>query len=104
MFLKWAAERDMLPANHRLFSASAMAKEKQDGGEVEFYAPKELRAMLDAANSKTAFAGLLPVIALCGLAGIRLHEVARLEWADVFRVKGHIEISPLRARPARDGW
>ncbi len=43
-----------------------MAKEKQDGGEVEFYTPKELRAMLDTANSKAEFAGLLPVIARVG--------------------------------------
>jgi integrase len=98
MFLKWAAERDMLPANHRLFSASAMAKEKQDGGEVEFYTPKELRAMLDTANSKTELAGLLPVVALCGMAGIRLQEVARLTWEDVFRVKGHVEISTAKSK------
>ncbi len=98
MFLKWATERDMLPANHRLLSASALAKEKQDEGEVEFYTPKELRAMLDTANSKTEFAGLLPVIALCGLAGIRLQEVARLTWEDVFRVKGHVEITTAKSK------
>jgi integrase len=98
MFLKWAVHQDMLPANHRLFSASAMTKEKQDGGEAEFYTPKELRAMLDTASIKTEFAGLLPVIALGGLAGIRLQEIARLEWADVFRVKGHVEISTAKSK------
>ena len=98
MFLKWAVEKDLLPGNHRLLATSSMAKEKQDGGEVEFYPPKELRAMLDTANSKTEFAGLLPVIALCGLAGIRLHEVARLTWEDVFRVRGHVEISTAKSK------
>ena len=54
--------------------------------------------MLDNANNKTEFAGLLPVIALCGLAGIRLQEVARLTWEDVFRVKGHVEISTAKSK------
>jgi integrase len=98
MFLKWAVEKDLLPGNHRLLATSSMAKEKQDGGDVEFYTPKELRAMLDTANSKTEFAGLLSVIALCGLAGIRLQEVARLTWEDVFRVRGHVEISTAKSK------
>jgi integrase len=98
MFLKWAVEKDLLQGNHRLLATSSMAKEKQDGGEVEFYTPKELRAMLDTANTKTEFAGLLPVTALCGLAGIRLQEVARLTWEDVFRVRGHVEISTAKSK------
>jgi integrase len=98
MFLKWAVEKDLLPGNHRLLATSSMAKEKQDGGEAEFYMPKELRAMIDTAHSKTEFARLLPVIALAGLAGIRLQEVARLNWEDVFRVRGHVEISIAKSK------
>jgi integrase len=33
------------------------------------------------------------VIALGGLAGLRREEIMRLEWADVWRVKGKVEIS-----------
>jgi integrase len=98
MFLKWAAEGDLLPANHRLLAADGMAKEKEDSGEVEFYTPKELRALLDTAGGKAEFAGLLPVIALCGLAGLRLQEAVRLTWEDVFRVGKHVEISSAKSK------
>jgi integrase len=98
MFLKWAVEGDLLPANHRLLAADGMAKEKEDFGEVEFYTPKELRAMLDTASGKAEFAGLLPVIALCGLAGLRLQEAVRLTWEDVFRVGGHVEVSSAKSK------
>ena len=98
MFLKWCVERDFLPANHRLLAADGMAKETEDFGEVEFYTPKELRAMLDAASGNAEFAGLLPVVALCGLGGLRLQEAVRLTWEDVFRVKGHIEVSSAKSK------
>jgi integrase len=38
------------------------------------------------------------VVALCGLAGLRLQEAARLTWEDVFRVKGHVEISRTKSK------
>jgi integrase len=98
MFLKWAVQGDLLPGNHRLLSADAMAKEKEDFGEIELYAPAELRAFLDAANARAAFRPLLPVVALGGLAGLRLQEIARLTWQDVFRVSDHIEISAGKAK------
>jgi integrase len=98
MFLKWSVERDYLPANHRLLAADGMAKETEDFGEVEFYTPKELRSLLDGAGAKVEFAGLIPVIALCGLGGLRLQEAARLTWEDVFRVRGHIEISSTKSK------
>jgi integrase len=98
MFLKWAIAGDLLPANHRLLAADGMAKEKEDFGEVEFYTPKELRMLLDTASREAEFAGLLPVIALCGLAGLRLQEAVRLTWEDVFRVGGHVEISSAKSK------
>ena len=41
---------------------------------------------------------LQPVIALAGLAGLREKEIMRLDWADVFRVAGHIEVGALKAK------
>jgi integrase len=98
MFLKWAVERDYLPANHRLLVADGMAKEIEDGGEIEFHTPKELRVMLDCASQRVEYRPLLPVIALGGLAGLRLQEIARLTWVDVFRVPGHIEIAATKSK------
>ena len=49
--------------------------------------PAELQSMLDNAHES-----LRPVIALGGLAGLRREEILRLDWADVWRVKGKVEI------------
>ena len=97
MFLKWAVERDYLAANHRLLVADGMTKEVEDFGEIEFYTPKELRALLEA-SQRAKFRSLLPVVALGGLAGLRLQEIARLTWADVWRVPEHIEIAATKAK------
>ena len=98
MFLKWGVEHDYLPANHRLLAAGGMAKETEDFGDVEFYTPKELRALLGTASGSAEFAGLIPVIALGGLGGLRLQEAVRLTWEDVFRVEGHVEISRTKSK------
>ena len=93
MFLKWCVGRDYLPALHRLFEADSMAKEDQESGEVEFYTPAEFNGMLDAAKGP-----LRAVIALCGLAGLRLQEAVRLTWEDVFKVKKHVEVSSAKSK------
>ena len=88
MFLRWCGQKDYLPQNHRLFEAVDFKLEDADTAEIDYYRPNELRNMLDAAE-----ATVLPVIALGGLAGLRREEITRLEWADVWRVKGKVEIS-----------
>ena len=98
MFLKWAVERDYLTANHRLLVADGMAKETEDFGEIEFHTPLELRALLEYASLRAEFRNLLPVVALGGLGGLRLQEIVRLTWADVWRVPGHIEIVATKAK------
>jgi integrase len=88
MLIRWCAAKDYVAQNHRLFEAVDFKTEDADITEIDFYRPGELRDMLNAAP-----ADVLPVIALGGLAGIRREEIMRLEWADVWRVKGKIEIS-----------
>jgi len=97
MFLKWCADRDYLIANHRLAAADGMAKEVEDFGEIESYTAKELRDMLDG-TTQAEYRSLRPVIALNGLAGLRLQEVVRLTWQDVFRIRGHIEVTAGKAK------
>jgi integrase len=97
LLLKWCVERDYLAANHRLLVADGMTKEVEDLGDVEFHTPKELRALLES-SQRAEFHSLLPVVALGGLAGLRLQEIARLTWADVWRVPGHIEIAATKAK------
>ena len=97
MFLKWSVGLDYLSAEHRLLEADGMAKETQDSGDIEFYTPKELRALLESCQ-RAEFSSLLPVIALGGLAGLRLQEIVRLDWQDVWRVPRHIEIAAIKAK------
>jgi integrase len=88
MFLRWCVAKDYLSQHHRLFDAVKMKTEVVDQQEIDFYRPGELRSMLDAADDE-----LRPVIFLGGLAGLRREEILRLDFADVWRVKGKIEIS-----------
>ena len=93
MFLTWAARQDYLPGNHRLFEADGMARELVEAGDTDFFRPAELQKLLDNAD-----ADLRPVIAIAGLAGLRGEEIMRLEWADVWRAAGHIEVSARNAK------
>jgi integrase len=87
MFLRWCSQQDYLMATHRLFEATGFKAEDNDVAEIDFYRAKELQSMLDNADES-----LRPVIALGGLAGLRREEILRLGWADVWRVKGKVEI------------
>ena len=98
MFLRWCVKRDYLSPAHRLFEADSMATEAADMPELEYYRPEELQAMLERAGENPDFKELLPVMALGGLAGLRLEETLRLEWADIWRVAGHVEIKALKAK------
>jgi integrase len=108
-FLQWTVRNDYLSPTHRLNEADAMRPERANNTVTEFYTPREFAALLAADN-----AALRPIIAIGGLAGLRTAELLRLDWADVWRVKGHIEItagkSKTRARrlveicPALAAW
>jgi integrase len=87
-WLQWCVRKDYLPATHRLLEADSMRREHADNGEIEFYTPKEFRALLETAEGP-----MRAMVAIGGLAGLRTAEILRLTWQDVFRVPGHIEIT-----------
>jgi len=93
MFLNWCVKQDYLPVNHRLLDATGMKRQKADSSETDFYRPAELQSMLDAADDT-----MRPIIALQGLAGIRLQEAQRLTWQDVFGTAGYIAISATKSK------
>ena len=93
MFLAWCGRQDYLPANHRLFEADGMAHELVELGETDFYRPVELKKLLDNAS-----ADLRPALAIAALAGLRSQEIMRLDWADVWRVENHIEVTSAKAK------
>ena len=92
-FLQWAVRKDYLAPTHRLIEADAMRPERANTATVELYTPEELAALLAAADDT-----FRPIIAIGGLAGLRTAELLRLDWADVWRVAGHIEVTAGKAK------
>ena len=70
-----------------------MRPEHANIAEVLFYTPKEFQALLEAAEGP-----MRAMIAISGLAGLRTQELLRLDWSDVWRVRGHIEITAGKAK------
>ncbi len=87
-WLQWCVRKDYLSVTHRMLEADSMRREHADNGEVEFYTPKEFRALLETAEGP-----MRAMVAIGGLAGLRTAEILRLTWEDVWRVPGHIEIT-----------
>ena len=96
MFLRWCVRQDYLAPTHRLFEADAMQKEPLDAAPTDFYRPAELLRLLSAADGPVR-----AIIALQGLAGLRLEEAFRLTWENVFGIPGHIEITAQNAKTRR---
>jgi integrase len=92
-FLKWSVRKDYLSVTHRLGEADGLRPEHANTAEISFYTPRELAALLANAGDN-----LRPLIAVGGLAGLRSAEMLRLDWVDVWRVPGHIEITAGKAK------
>jgi integrase len=92
-FLQWAVRKDFLAVTHRLGEADGLRPEHGNTAEVAFYSPREFAALLESAD-----ATLRPLLAISGLAGLRTAELLRLDWADVWRVPGHIEITASKSK------
>jgi integrase len=87
-FLSWSVRKDYLPLAHRLNEADKLRPEYANTAEITFYTSGELAALLANADET-----LRPVIAIGGLAGLRSKELMRLDWEDIWRVPGHIEVT-----------
>ena len=92
-FLQWAIRKDYLPAGHRLNEADGMRPERANTSETRFYTPAQFAVLLANADDS-----MRPILAIGGLAGLRTAELLRLDWADVWRVPGHIEITAGKAK------
>jgi integrase len=72
--------------------------EKRKGGRaapVEIFTPAQLADLLEHASSD-----LRPCLALAAFAGLRSEEILRLEWADVDRRPGFIELAAHKTKTA----
>ena len=91
--LSWCVRKDYLPVNHRLNEADSLRPEHANTAEVQIYAPNEFQKLLESAEGS-----MQAMIAIGGLAGLRTSEMLRLDWEDVWRVPGHIEITSGKAK------
>jgi integrase len=108
-FFAWCVRKDYLSPTHRLNEADGMRQELANTAEVEFYAPKEFRSLVECAEGP-----MRALIAIGGLTGLRTAELLRLDWADVWRAAGHIEVTSRKSKTrqrrlvetcaALDGW
>ena len=70
-------------------------KRKEKSVPVEIYTPAEMADLLAHCSAE-----LKPCIALAAFAGLRMEEILRLDWADVERRPGFIEIAAHKAKTA----
>lgn len=82
-----------------------MKMEILQSGKISFYTAGELKKILDATHDKANKAcnessrdALRAVTALQAFGGARLEEASRLQWEDLHRTPGHIEISGTHAK------
>jgi integrase len=92
-FMQWSVRNDYLPRSTRLLEADALRMEHANNGDIGFYTAEEFRALIEAAEG-----ALKPLLAIAGLCGLRTAELLRLDWTDVWRVEGHIEISQTKSK------
>jgi len=92
-FWQFAVRNDLLRADHGLDEADSMRQQRGDGAEIQFYVPAEFAALLKAASGP-----MRALIAVGGLAGLRTSELLKLDWADLRRVEGHVEVTAQKSK------
>jgi len=70
-------------------------KRSETRAPVEIFTPSQLTALLKNASSELA-----PCFALAAFSGLRAEEILRLDWADVERRPGFIEVAAHKAKTA----
>jgi integrase len=93
VLFNYGIARKYLPKDHDEIDAVPLAKDK--GGEIEIFTPKELAELLAVAS-----ADQLPFMAVSAFAGVRHAEIQRLDWANVNKAAGIIEIKAGAAKTA----
>ncbi len=90
-FLSFCAQRGWVSEDSDLLKG--IDKRKEKSVPVEIFTPREMAALLNEASDE-----LRPCLALGGFAGLRSEEILRLEWSDVERRPGFIEIAAAKAK------
>lgn len=92
-FFRFAQDREWLSKESDLLAG--VKKRRDRGGAIEILTPREMTALLEHATPE-----ILPCLALAGFAGLRSEEILRLEWADLTRRPGFVEIGADKGKTA----
>jgi len=92
-FFAFAECRDWIRKEADLLTSVKRRKEKKSP--VEIFTPSEMTALLEQAQPEVT-----RCLALGAFAGLRSEEILRLEWADVMRRPGFIEVAAHKAKTA----
>jgi integrase len=92
LLFSFALTHNYLPEG-RATAAESLKKVKAQGGDVEIYTPGQFRKILHAAPPH-----LVPLLAIGGFSGIRMAELARLDWNAVDLERRHIEVRAGQAK------
>jgi integrase len=92
-FCRFAQERGWLSKEADLLGSVKRRKDKSEP--VEILSPQEIAVLLSHATPQIA-----PCLALGAFAGLRSEEILRLEWGDVTRRPGFIEVAAHKAKTA----
>jgi integrase len=92
-FFSFAKNQGWLSHEARLLAR--IEKRREKAAPVEIFSSAELAKLLKNASQE-----LVPCLALAAFSGLRSEEILRLEWADVERRPGFIEIAAHKAKTA----
>jgi integrase len=93
-FLGYAKTRRWI--SKELDLTEGMTPRKEILKPVEIFEPSEVEKLLIACNTE-----LSACLALAAFAGVRMEEILRMTWEDVYRRKGFVEIEAQKAKTAR---
>jgi integrase len=91
---RFCIKRKYLP-KEAIEEVEAVQQAKVDNGEIEIFAPAEMREILTAARPE-----MIPWLAIAGFAGLRSAELQRLDWSEVNQAERYIEIKASKAKTA----
>jgi len=94
LFFSFAQANDYLPEG-RATATAGVRKAKVVGGDVSVFTPEQMRTILHAAPPH-----LVPILAIGAFSGIRMAELARLDWSAIDLERRIIQVRAGQAKTA----
>ena len=92
-FFRYAQKHDWL--SKRIDLLARVERRESKRAPVEIFTPAQLAALLEHSSAQ-----LQPCIALAAFAGVRAEEILRLDWLDIERRPGFVEVAAHKSKTA----